>query len=351
MPADHPHPHPQHADQPAGRGADSPLEPQRVVQWAQERGEVGGVMTSHRQMTEVLRAAGHDVSYVDTGSLARAVRAVPSLLRGRALHVLHITRLWRAAQLAPVLAVLPGTKALVLHSGSTEGQLAAMRPAQRAVVLRALHVFDELWVVNAAIRDLLPEALGARTTVVTPFDPRAVASRGSGTRDPHALALATNSGLAHYNAQAGVEAVRQVRSEWPDATLHLLAYGHEGAELARLRSEVAGLDWVELDFDVPAEKVNAILARSGVLLRPTSWDGDSVIVREALAMGARVVASDASPRPRGVELAGIDAAEIAEAVLRGGRPSDGAGLVDTTLAEAATHALGPARSSAGRSRR
>jgi hypothetical protein len=62
-------------------------------------------------------------------------------------------------------------------------------------------------------------------------------------------------------------------------------------------------------------------------------------VREALTMGARVVASGTSPRPRGVELSGLDAREIADAVLHGGVVSDGEGLVDTTLADAATRAL------------
>ena len=311
----------------------------RVVQWAQEHGEVGGVMTSHRQMTEVLRAEGHEVSYVDTGSAPRAARALPSLSRRRSLHVLHITRLSRAAQLAPVLATLPGIKALVLHSGSTAGQLSAMTPSRRGVVLRVLRTFDELWVVNAAIRELLPPDLAARTTVVTPFDARAVAARGGLARDPHALVLATNAGLAHYNAEVGVEAARRVLADWPDATLTVLAYGHQGPQLDHLRSAVAPLDWVELSFDLSPEQVSTVLAGAGVFLRPTSWDGDSVIVREALALGARVVASDLAPRPRGVELAGLDPAEVAAAVLQGGRASDGAGLVDTTLAEAASRAL------------
>jgi glycosyltransferase involved in cell wall biosynthesis len=309
------------------------------VQWAQEHGEVGGVMTSHRQMTEVLRAAGHEVSYVDTGSASRAARAVPTLWSRRALHVLHITRLWRAAQLAPVLATVPGVKALVLHSGSTAGQLSAMTPSRRRAVLQVLRTFDELWVVNAAIRELLPPDLARRTTVVTPFDARGLAVRGAIARDPHALVLATNAGLAHYNAQAGVEATRLVRSEWPDATLKVLAYGHQGPELEALRSLVAPLDWVDLSFDLSPEQVSAVLAGAGVFLRPTSWDGDSVIVREALALGARVVASDLAPRPRGVELAGIEPGAVAEAVLRGGRVSDGAGLVDTTLADVAARAL------------
>jgi glycosyltransferase involved in cell wall biosynthesis len=326
---------------PAGRGS-APRRAEaagRVVQWAQEHGEVGGVMTSHRQMTEVLRAAGHDVSYVDTGSASRAARAVPSLWSRRSLHVLHITRLWRAAQLAPLLATLPGVKALVLHSGSTAGQLSAMTPSRRRAVLRVLRTFDELWVVNAAIRELLPPDLARRTTVVTPFDARGVAARGALERDPHALVLATNAGLPHYNAEAGVEAVRLVRAQWPDASLRVLAYGHQGPELEALRSAVAPLDWVDLSFDLSPEQVSTVLAGAGVFLRPTSWDGDSVIVREALALGARVVASDLAPRPRGVELAGLDPTEVAAAVLHGGRPSDGAGLVDTTLAEAASRAL------------
>ena len=54
-----------------------------------------------------------------------------------------------------------------------------------------------------------------------------------------------------------------------------------------------------------------MLAGAGVFLRPTSWDGDSVIVREALALGARVIASDLAPRPAGVELARLDPAEVA----------------------------------------
>ena len=331
-------------DPAAGRGgngaaADRPDSAGRVVQWAQEHGEVGGVMTSHRQMTEVLRAAGHDVSYVDTGSATRAARAVPSLWRRRSLHVLHLTRLWRAAQLAPLLATLPGHKALVLHSGSTAGQLSAMTPSRRRAVLRVLRTFDELWVVNAAIRELLPPDLARRTTVVTPFDARGVAARGTLPRDPHALVLATNAGLAHYNAELGLEAVRIVRDTWPDATLKVLAYGHQGPELAELRSRVAPLEWADLSFDLSPDQVSTVLAGAGVFLRPTSWDGDSVIVREALALGARVVASDLAPRPRGVEVASLDSSEVAAAVLHGGPVSDGAGLVDTTLAEAASRAL------------
>src|SRR4051812_36442023 len=81
---------------------------------------------------------------------AGPVGAAPPLGHRRSLHVLHVTRLVRAAQLAPAMATLPGAKALVLHSGSTAGQLSSMRPSGRRAVLRLLGTFDQLWVVNAA---------------------------------------------------------------------------------------------------------------------------------------------------------------------------------------------------------
>ena len=153
------------------------------------------------------------------------------------------------------------------------------------------------------------------------------------------LTVATNSGLPHYNAGLAVDAVRLVRHEWPDARLWILAYDQDGPELGRLRESVAGLEWVELSFNLSGADVASALARSEVFLRPTSWDGDSIIVREALAVGARVVATGVSPRPRGVELCGLAPEELAAAVLHQGALSDGAGLAAVNLADAARAAL------------
>jgi glycosyltransferase involved in cell wall biosynthesis len=311
----------------------------QVVQWAQERGEVGGVMAAHQQLTALLRAEGCDVRYVDTGSASRALRSLPALRR-RSLHIFHITRLWRSTVMAPLFALLPGRTLLVLHSGSTDRQLAAQSAPRAALTRLGLRAFDEIWAVSGSIRDPLPPGLQRRVTVVRfPVAPMP-SPDPSARRDPHALSVATNAGQWYYHADLAVEAVRRVREEWPDARLRILAYGDDGADMARLREQVAGLDWVELSFDAGADEVASVLARSGVFLRPTSWDGDSLIVREALEAGARVVASDTCPRAAGVELAALDAAATAQAVLRGGRTSDGAGLAEQTMEEAARAALG-----------
>lgn len=322
-------------------GASAPLRPGRVLQWAQEHGEVGGVHASHRQLAQALRAEGHRVSYVDTGAATRAARTVPTWWGRRTLHLFHITRLWRAVVLAPLFAVLPGRTAVVLHSGSTLAQVRGLG-RQGATVLRlALHAYDEIWAVNDEIRGVLPESLRDRVRVVTPFVPAPPAPAAApARREPHAVCVATNAGLAHYHAELAVEAVEIVRAgDWPDATLRVLAYGHDGEHLLRLRASVASLDWVTMTFDAPADEVAAVLASCGVFLRPTAWDGDSVIVREALAAGARVVASDVSPRPLGVELAHLDAAAFAVALVRGGRPSDGSGLAVDSLLDAARSAI------------
>ncbi len=310
-----------------------------VVQWAQEHGEVGGVLTSHTQMSERLREAGHEVRYVDTGSAGRAARALRGVAARPALHVFHITRLWRAIVMAPVFGALRGRTVLVLHSGSTAGQLRGLSRPMQALLWTALHAYDEIWAVNDEIRSLLPANLADRAVVVVPFDDSASSVTVTAERDPHALALATNAGQSHYNAGLGLDVARMAREQWPDATLHILAYGSDGPDLDRLRESVRGLDWVTLTFDLPRDATSELLQRLGCFLRPTSWDGDSVIVREALASGARVVASDCAPRPRGVEVVPLDAARLATAVLEGGPVSDGTGLAELTMAGAADAAL------------
>ena len=306
-----------------------------VFQWAQVPGPVGGVTSSVHALTAGLREAGAVVHQVDTGSAANALGAMPSLRLRPALHLFHITRLWRAIVLAPVFAVLPGRTVLVLHSGSTRRQLEGT-PAWRMRLLRvSLRAYDAIWAVSDEIRDVLPPRLQDRVTVVSPYVPPVAGGPAPAERDPDLVTVATNSGLAHYNALTAVQAVRLAREERPSLRLWVLGYDQDGPAMAELRREVRGLDWVQVSMNLSPTEVTEALARSAVFLRPTSWDGDSVIVREALAVGARVVASDVVARPAGVELAALDAGALAGALLHGGRPSDGGGLAQESVVDAA----------------
>ena len=54
--------------------------------------------------------------------------------------------------------------------------------------------------------------------------------------------------------------------------------------------------------DVPHELTLHAITRAAALLRTTRYDGDSIAVREAIAAGTPVVATDNGMRPAGTEL-------------------------------------------------
>ncbi len=308
------------------------------MQWAQEHGEVGGVTRTVRLLTDRLRADGHEVTYVDTGSAKRAVCGLRAVSGRHTRHIFHITRLWRAIVLAPVFAVLPGRAALVLHSGSTARQVDRMPGVQRRLLAASLGVYDEIWGVNGEIVRAVPGRLAERVHVVTPYigEPAdAMAGLEQAERDPGLVAVSTNANQPHYGMDLAIEAMQLVRQSWPDARLLVLAYGTDGPPVDALRAQVARLPWAELTWNLSPAEVRRGLSRSAVFLRPTTWEGDSVIVREALECGARVVATDVSARPARVELSAASAPALADAVVRGGRPSDGAGLGGESILDAA----------------
>jgi hypothetical protein len=53
-------------------------------------------------------------------------------------------------------------------------------------------------------------------------------------------------------------------------------------------------------LDEPIENMSNLLKDIEIYLRPTQSDGDSLLVRDALCAGCRVLASDVVPRPKGV---------------------------------------------------
>jgi glycosyltransferase involved in cell wall biosynthesis len=83
------------------------------------------------------------------------------------------------------------------------------------------------------------------------------------------------------------------------------------ARVARIRSALG--DAFRVIVDEPAVP---IIARSSVFVRPTVTDGDSIAVREALALGVAVVASDAVPRPPGALLYALGDADELVATVR-----------------------------------
>jgi hypothetical protein len=74
---------------------------------------------------------------------------------------------------------------------------------------------------------------------------------------------------------------------------------HRAKVLAMRRERKLEGDWLIVEQPFSAA---ALYARSDVFVRPTITDGDSVSIRECLALGTPVVASDSVKRPEGCVL-------------------------------------------------
>jgi glycosyltransferase involved in cell wall biosynthesis len=103
-----------------------------------------------------------------------------------------------------------------------------------------------------------------------------------------------------YGFELLVEAISQLRTRYP---------GIGGIVVGGDREEARGLverrglaETVFLAGDLDHELCLAVMSRSDIFVRPTLRDGDSISVREALALGVPVVASDVGTRPEGARL-------------------------------------------------
>ena len=136
---------------------------------------------------------------------------------------------------------------------------------------------------------------GERLSVLTPYSPTVLEARDppaalADFRAAHAplLAAALPPG-AVYGADLLLPAFAALRARLPRAGLLVFGAGTEALGVAGL----LGLG------EVAHATALAVLEAADVFVRPTRADGDAVTIREALALGCGVVASDVGHRPSG----------------------------------------------------
>ena len=128
------------------------------------------------------------------------------------------------------------------------------------------------------------------------------------------LLLAMLAPGAAYGGAELLEAYREVLRHHPRAGLVL--YGH-GTDDAAFEATLRELETSPLRLGpVPPPIALGMMRSCDLFVRPTHVDGDSLSVREALAMGARVVATQVGTRPAGVTLCPpADAGALARACI------------------------------------
>jgi glycosyltransferase involved in cell wall biosynthesis len=321
---------------------------------------LGGVAVHVRALRDAARKAGAHVTVLDIGEgQNRGEGVFPS---GREPQFLaNLTRLARANDLVHlhtsganpkswILTGLVGVTAeatkcqpiVTFHSGHGPRYLSTSARAMAARL--ALRPYRRVICVNDEISKTLNHigAAYGRHVVAPAFGREGVEA---GSLPPLAAdfvakhPLIVSAMLAPGRDYGAVEifgAFARFRAMHPEAGLIVYGPGTEDEATRQLAQPLGGAALRLGQIERPAAL--AVMRASRLFVRPTLVDGDAVSVREALAMGTRVIATRVGHRPEGVFLCNPgdieDLARVmktAVAATPPGRGSEGADGIDTVL--------------------
>lgn len=315
---------------PRNRGQGASQQVPTCIVWGRLPPPIGGVTRSTAQQSEHLRSLGWRVqNRSPRRSPLTAIRRL--MTEGGEPPVLAIYNLssWRTMLLAAPSTMNRRCDTVgYLHGGSLGRWLDRPRPGLSTLIRRFLGQFDEVWVTNGEIADILASRYAVTAITVSPH-----VGPGDDVADRVAavtrrLVTAAYNAAPLYRLEETVAAANELGRTERDVRLDVLLYGEDEERIEQAAHTLAERCAVPLTVhrDLPPEEVASFLTGGTVLLRLTETDGDSLLVREAIARGARVVATDNVPRPTGVELTAPDPAAVAEAVRHGGVAATGDGL-------------------------
>jgi len=223
---------------------------------------------------------------------------------------LHVSNISDFGKVLPVLTAsrVKGLRwAVTLHSGNIEEKLGSLGSAGRLLVRMALREIDRVVCVNEVITKAMALWTNPEKLVLIPaFGLRPSSAELSPAVDSFITShspLISCTGFYEeiYGFDLAVTGIAELRKKFKDIGLILMG-DRRGSEECEAMIRGYGLaDNVFLAGNVEHDECLAIMKRSTLFLRPTTYDGDAISVREALALGVPVVASSTEFRPDGVE--------------------------------------------------
>ena len=336
--------------------------PARITIIGPEPPPFGGASVHVIRLAGLMRRLGHEVTvipytgYLERGAAGKLGRALCQWLDAADklsaapadLVHFHYAHLPSLISLAPWIGTHGSRWAVTFHSVHIVDELRRLPPAARGPIVKLLEKFHLLVCVRAEIADTLAQfGIDSRPVVVMPaFLPPAPSEAAAGrlpadlleTLDTCRAAGNTSIACSAYylgpgygrDDVYGVEHLAGLLARL-DGTLerplrlyimvsHRAGSAEQIAALQRLQQLAAGLEQTDITVRFN-EPLIPVLARCDAFVRPSREDGDSVAVREALALGVPVFASDVVARPSGVALFNLEdsagAAEKLAAFLRG----------------------------------
>jgi glycogen(starch) synthase len=222
----------------------------------------------------------------------------------------HNGKSWAIAMACGVAAQFGPGGTLTLHSGLAPAYIRHKRAWMRRFMRLACVLYEQVICVNDeiahAVNDLgIPAEHVRITPAFLPIDPPEVVvpdeiERWMQQHSP--LMTSTMFFRPEYGLEFLVEAVDRLRARYPRMGCLVMGTGENREEAAALVEKYGLRNAIFLAGDLDHELCLALMARSDVFVRPTLRDGDSISVREAMALGVKVVASNVGTRPEGVVL-------------------------------------------------
>lgn len=284
----------------------------------------GGVAVHVQQLHRFLRAHGVQARVLDIGKGGRpdpdilparsprhfALRLAQFSAAGWLIH-LHTSgnnsKAWAVVAAAGVSRWLGPRPVVTIHSGLAPALLQSSG-ARRALTRLALAPFGRVVAVSQRVRDAIERCgvPGGRIVVQPAFlaslvRPGAAPERFGEIRRRRSPLLA----MAHhpspvYGRDLMFAALKALAARFPDVGLALFGPGLDAIDFVRA-ARLAGVEGLLEPFgELEHPQALALIRGCDAFVRPTLADGDSISVREALALGVPCVASDAADRPEGV---------------------------------------------------
>jgi len=277
----------------------------------------GGISVHMLQVHRLLTRAGTQCAVLDTSRHRNKLRLVRELVRyaldgwGIQVHTNgHNSRSWLLVLLCGLIWRTRGTlRTVTLHSGMVPDYLGAKAWRRKLAAFTCVS-YTRVVCVSPAIGDALAAAgvpdgvTDIRPAYLRPEAPSESLDGPLTTWMAHhrPLVSATLFFRPEYGFQLIVDSISRLRGLHPSIGCVVMGSGEQAEAAARQVREAGLEDHILMLGDVEHDCCLAVISRSDVFLRPTLRDGDSVSVREALALGVPVVASRVGLRPDGVIL-------------------------------------------------
>ncbi|HLW76936.1 MAG TPA: glycosyltransferase family 4 protein [Bryobacteraceae bacterium] len=291
----------------------------------------GGVSVHVASVARGLHERGVTQRVLDTSRASNRILFTLALVRfaatGWTIHFHANGHNWKDWSIAFHCGLLGRPRArsiLTLHSGLTPDYLAVAPRSMRVIARRACALHGRVICVSHPIRESLL-SIGVRKDSIE------VAEAFEGTihapdvvlhpnlaawmRRHHPVLSTTLFFRPEYGFDILVSALRRLRDRYPALGCVVMGTGEDRESAERLVRDAGLTANIFFAGDVDHDACLTVMSRSHVFVRGTLCDGDSISVREALALGVPVAASRTAFRPHGVTLfAAGDADAMADAI-------------------------------------